>query len=144
MKCPACHRELTERHVGQLRVDVCAGGCGGVWFDTFEPGRIAEETESAGEGLAYIPKDRRLRVDLSKPRHCPRCVAAILKHLPFAPGSRASVDECPDCGGCWMEDGELAQLEFERSQRQGGEDGNKSDSGLIAYLYEVRTGRRKV
>jgi uncharacterized protein len=36
MKCPACFNELTQLQVGSLVVDVCQGGCGGIWFDAFE------------------------------------------------------------------------------------------------------------
>ena len=36
MKCPACFNELTELQVGNLTVDACQGGCGGIWFDAFE------------------------------------------------------------------------------------------------------------
>ena len=36
MKCPACFNQVTEMQVGSLVVDVCDGGCGGIWFDVFD------------------------------------------------------------------------------------------------------------
>ena len=36
MKCPACENELTDKDVGGVTVDICNGGCGGLWFDNFE------------------------------------------------------------------------------------------------------------
>ena len=48
MKCPACFNQLTEMQVGSLVVDVCDGGCGGIWFDAFELQQVDEEDEAAG------------------------------------------------------------------------------------------------
>jgi len=55
------------------------------------------------------------------------------------------VGECPECGGSWLDDGELAQLHFEWSQMQDTMEPHKSagSTGLIQYLYELRTGHRK-
>ena len=49
MKCPACDRELTETQVGAVAVDICQGGCGGVWFDAFELQRVDEQIMPASE-----------------------------------------------------------------------------------------------
>ena len=57
MRCPACFNELTQTQVGSLRVDVCQGGCGGIWFDAFELQRVDEEEEAAGEPLLQIERD---------------------------------------------------------------------------------------
>ena len=43
MQCPACFHQLTQLQVGNLFVDVCQGGCGGIWFDGFELQRVDEE-----------------------------------------------------------------------------------------------------
>jgi len=51
VKCPACFNELTKKQVGSVEVDVCQGGCGGIWFDAFELQRVDEEEERAGEHL---------------------------------------------------------------------------------------------
>ena len=36
MNCPACGNVLKEMTVSDISVDVCQGGCGGIWFDNFE------------------------------------------------------------------------------------------------------------
>jgi Zn-finger nucleic acid-binding protein len=73
MKCPACFNELTEVQVGSLFVDVCQGGCGGIWFDAFELQRVDEEEEKAGEHLLEIRRDPNIAVDPNRKRDCPRC-----------------------------------------------------------------------
>ena len=56
MKCPACSRELAEVQVGSLLVDVCQGGCGGIWFDAFELQRM-DEAHEPGEPLLDLRRD---------------------------------------------------------------------------------------
>jgi len=47
MKCPACFNELAAMQVGSVKVDVCEGGCGGIWLDAFELQQVDEEEEEA-------------------------------------------------------------------------------------------------
>jgi uncharacterized protein len=142
MKCPACSRVLTEKPVGSLCVQVCQGGCGGIWFDTFELNRVLQEDDAVSESLLQIQRDRDVIPDPAQPRCCPRCVDARLNRVLFGPGSRSLVDECPKCGGCWFDDGVLARLQDEGQLRaEAGPAGASFD--LMAYLFELRTGHRK-
>jgi Zn-finger nucleic acid-binding protein len=145
MICPACGRPLTEKQLGSLHMEACQGGCGGIWFDTLELHEVRRETDAAGESLLSTERNRRIQVDPSQPRTCPRCTDVLLKRLLFGAGSQANVDECPKCGGCWLDDDEMAQLRFEQSQLKDSQQAYESDesSDLIKYLYEVRTGRRQ-
>ncbi|MHC4128909.1 MAG: TFIIB-type zinc ribbon-containing protein [Planctomycetota bacterium] len=36
MNCPVCENSLAEKTVESITVDVCEGGCGGIWFDNYE------------------------------------------------------------------------------------------------------------
>ena len=142
MKCPACSNELTTTQIGSLKVEVCAGGCGGIWFDAFELKRVDDESEVAGEPLLHIKRDKRIHVDSTRRRNCPRCTdIRLMRHL-FSPKSRVEVDECPNCGGCWLDHGELAKIRAERSPAQSK---GKADTSLstefIRYLYQARTGQ---
>ena len=87
MKCPACFDELTAFQVGNLTVDVCQGGCGGVWFDAFELQKVDEERESIGEPLLHIERDEHLIVDQSRKRECPRCAGVKLHRHFLAPNA---------------------------------------------------------
>ena len=141
MKCPACFNELTQRQVGTLVVDVCDGGCGGVWFDAFELQQVDEERESAGERLLDIRRDPRVQVDFQRKRLCPRCPEMKLKRHFFSAKRRVEVDECPNCGGYWLDAGELAQIRLEKSDASQGEEGAPStiSSEVIRYLYRLQS-----
>ena len=145
MKCPACFNELTQLQVGSLAVDACQGGCGGIWFDAFEMERVDEEQEAAGEPLLNIRRDERLVVDPSRKRECPRCAGIKLHRHFFSAKRRVEVDQCPNCGGYWLDAGELALIRAEKSQTApatpAGQSGIPKD--VIRYLYRLKTEERR-
>jgi|SRR5271165_2657332 len=145
MKCPACFNELTQTQVGSLVVDVCQGGCGGIWFDAFELQRVDEDAETAGEPLLHIQRDERIVVDTSRKRDCPRCAEVRLYRHFFSAKRRVEVDECPSCGGYWLDGGELAQIRAEKSETARAEQLRHSSvsSTDIRYLYRLKSGLRK-
>ena len=144
MKCPACFNDLTEMQVGSLAVDVCQGGCGGIWFDAFELQRADEEQEVAGERLLNIERDERIQVDPNRKRDCPRCSGVKLKRHFFSPQRRVEVDECPNCGGYWLDAGELAQIRLEKSQttQKVKSSPTSISSDVIRYLYRLQAESR--
>ena len=73
MKCPACGNELKAVGVGDITVDVCENGCGGIWFDQFELQKVDEAHESAGEKLLHIKRDSGASVDPNARLNCPKC-----------------------------------------------------------------------
>jgi uncharacterized protein len=145
MKCPACSNPLTEKTLGNLTVDVCHGGCGGVWFDAFELKRVDDERETTGEALLHIDRDVNLQIDPSRKRECPRCPDMKLKRHLFAPGSHVEVDECPNCGGFWLDAGELGKIRSEKTQTEMIDKARIRRSNVsaevIRYLYQLKTDR---
>jgi uncharacterized protein len=145
MICPACSRELTETQVGAVVVDVCRGGCGGIWFDLFELQRVDEQHEAAGEPLLNIPRDPALKVDFTRKRPCPRCEGIKLKRHFFSAKRQVEVDQCPNCGGYWLDPGELEKI---RAEKAAAADPKLAAGGsisieVIRYLYRVKTGAQK-
>ena len=53
MKCPACENELTEKIFANVPLDVCEGGCGGVWFDWFELQKFDDIIEYHAKSFAH-------------------------------------------------------------------------------------------
>lgn len=145
MKCPACFHELTLVRVGGLEVDVCQGGCGGIWFDAFELQRVDEETETAGEPLLHLRHNERLVVDRSRKRECPRCTGVKLHRHFFSAKRRVEIDECPNCAGYWLDAGELKQIRAEKAQTGDEEQLHPSQlsAEAIRYLYRLRNERRR-
>jgi uncharacterized protein len=144
MKCPACFNELTEIQVGSLAVDVCQGGCGGIWFDAFELQQVDEKDEAAGEPLLHIQRDERLVLDKSRKRECPRCADIKLHRHYFSAKRRVEVDQCPNCGGYWLDAGELAMIRAETSDTAAEAQARHSaiSTDVIRYLYRLRTAPR--
>jgi uncharacterized protein len=145
MKCPACFNELTELQVGHLVLDACQGGCGGIWFDNFELQKVDEEGETAGEPLLYLKRDECIVVDPSRKRDCPRCAGMKLHRHFFSAKRRVEVDQCPNCGGYWLDAGELALIRAEKTQAGTTEQAGRSSTPqeVIRYLYRLRTEHRR-
>lgn len=140
MKCPACDRQLSEVQVGAVAVDVCQGGCGGLWFDAFELQRVDEQHEAAGEHLVNIRRDPKLRVDHSRKRACPRCDGVNLKRHFFSPKIKVEVDVCPGCAGYWLDAGELEKIRLDQKSAAGAKPGQQGQmtTEVIRYLYRLQ------
>ena len=110
MQCPACGNRLEEMTIGDVTVDVCRRGCGGVWFDRFELQKCDEQHEAAGEALLEIERDPTLVVDHDKRRNCPRCEDIVMMRHFFSVQRGVEVDECPQCAGVWLDQGELGAI----------------------------------
>ena len=110
MKCPACGNVLRERTVGDVTVDVCEGGCGGIWFDRFELKKFDEPHESAGAQLLEVERDNAVTVDHTKKRMCPKCDNIVMMRHFFSVKKQVEVDECPGCAGFWLDTGELGKI----------------------------------
>ena len=131
MNCPACQNHLTQKKVQNLTVDVCENGCGGIWFDLFELKKVDEKHEAAGEELLNIKRTPGFKPDYSKRLKCPVCTdMTMLRHF-FSVKHEVEVDECPNCGGFWLDHGELGQI---RSQFKDEEERKKA---ARQYLQEA-------
>ena len=109
MICPACGHELSSLTVGALTIDVCRGGCGGIWFDNFELEKVDEAREQLGQELLGMEFDPGTEVQRTR-RDCPRCIGVVMMQHRFSPDKPVMVDECPKCGGVWLDGGELEDI----------------------------------
>ena len=144
MKCPACFNPLSSTTVGKLTVDVCRGGCGGIWFDAFELQQVDEPQESAGAWLVNIERDPQLQVDTSRKRACPKCEGVKLKRRYFSAKRRIEVDECPGCGGYWLDAGELEKIRDEMDETARQKEAQaisrfQVSGSVLRYIYQLRT-----
>jgi Zn-finger nucleic acid-binding protein len=110
MNCPVCFNYLQQMTVSDVTVDVCKDGCGGIWFDNFELKKFDEPHESAGEKLLDIERDQNRAGDHNKRLNCPKCDDVVMMRHFFSIKKKVVVDECPACGGIWLDAGELAQI----------------------------------
>jgi hypothetical protein len=107
MKCPTCENELTTKNVGEIAVGLCRGGCGGIWFDNYEFKKFDESYESAGEELLNIEVKEKLEVESHRKLGCPKCSDVVMSRHFFSIENHVEIDECPSCGGIWLDLGEL-------------------------------------
>ena len=134
MTCPACGRELTTMTAGPIAVDVCVDGCAGIWLDHYELEKIDEQSEAAGAALLEIPGDPSLAVDLDRQRSCPKCGPEMVMIRHFESVARkASIDECPGCGGIWLDASELNVI---RSEFPGAEARHAAARKMFSEMFD--------
>lgn len=109
MNCPACASPLVALPVEGLVVDVCREGCGGLWFDAFELSKVDQAHEKLGEALVALDFEPTAAI-LPNKRPCPKCPGITMLQHKFSPDKPVMVDECPNCGGVWLDGGELADI----------------------------------
>ena len=108
MRCPACDRPMQARSFGPVEVDVCDPGCSGLWFGRSELAAVDEPHEGIGAALeaALMQPAGPLR---SGPIRCTRCDVVMREHR-YQNVAGVLVDECPDCGGFFLDAGELRAI----------------------------------
>ena len=110
MECPACQYQMSLVTIGNISIDACVGGCGGLWFDQLELKKFDEPPETNGEKLLDIKKKLALKIDSKQKRLCPVCKnVTMMKHF-FSIKRKIEVDECANCGGIFLDGGELAEV----------------------------------
>lgn len=94
-------------------MDVCEGGCGGVWFDNFELRRV---DDAGAHEIRSVHRDFALHVDLERRRTCPKCSDQVMFRRYFSRLKRTQIDECPNCAGIWLDAGEFDAIQQELAE----------------------------
>ena len=133
MNCPACARPLSAHQVGETTLDVCRDGCGGIWFDARELQQVDEPTEPVADDLLALAHDESVTVDRGARRPCPCCPETVMMRHWFTVEREIEVDECPRCGGYFLDRGELAAI---RAQFPGEEARREAARAMFATLFD--------
>ena len=125
-------------------MDICHGGCGGIWFDAFELQRFEGATGTAGEQMLRIERDPHLSVDHTRKRECPRCDGVKLKRHFSSAQRQVEVDQCPNCAGYWLDAGELEKVRAEKAKAAAvaGARSTQIPMATIRALYRQRLEER--
>ena len=101
MNCPKCRVEMLGLALLGVEIEVCPL-CNGSWLDKDE---LRQITRSRGKNAVAV------KVVSKRPTQfrCPRC------RVPLEEGSHVNdpdflIDECGECGGIWLDRGELTRL----------------------------------
>ena len=110
LSCPRCSTPLTPLRVGGTSTDVCEN-CGGLWLDRLELSRFEDPDSVFGDALvAHLRQFPPTLLDHSIRLTCPRHPQVVMLRRWFSPVIPVEIDECPECGGIWLDTDELAQI----------------------------------
>jgi Zn-finger nucleic acid-binding protein len=107
MKCPACGEPLREKSAGGMTLDVCYGGCGGIWFDATELERVDARAATTLHTIWQAPPGH---THPAGQRMCPRCAGQVLDRKWFSDFKKVEIDQCPKCAGIWLDAGEFTRI----------------------------------
>jgi Zn-finger nucleic acid-binding protein len=100
---------MVAEDFGGVNVDVCKNGCKGVWFDWMELSKLDEKNEGLGEALKEALTYERINDENRGQIKCPKC--NILMHIhAYESAKEINVDECYQCGGFFLDSGELKAI----------------------------------
>lgn len=116
--CPKCGMELLEFSYRSIRIDQCCG-CEGIWLDPGELETIerlpkenlfsmefeANWVRATKDQLEAPPEEMEER-KLKTYMRCPRCASPLKEDKDHG----FPVDRCTQCGGVWLDPGEIDQL----------------------------------
>jgi Zn-finger nucleic acid-binding protein len=110
LSCPRDASRLARLRIGGIDADVCEH-CGGLWLDHLELARFEDPADAMGDALvAHLSQFPAPLLDHSRRLRCPRHPGTVMLRGPFSATNRVQVDECPDCGGLWLDADELAAI----------------------------------
>lgn len=108
MMCPKCRREEMKRETfAGIEIDRCPV-CKGMYFDKGELEQMIIKNQTADTFAFSAMSDAMDQV----PAHCTRCDLPMTAHKGPAD---LLVDVCDKCGGIFLDQGELATLQLQRS-----------------------------
>ena len=97
-------------HIGDVEIDLSTG-CGGVWFDQHELEKFDEVHEAAGTLLIeHMQQYHRPLEDAGARLKCPKDIDVVMMRRYYSSRQQIAIDECPQCGGIWLDAEELAGI----------------------------------
>jgi uncharacterized protein len=116
--CPDCAHALATHPVEGVELDICPA-CAGIWFDAGElpklksmGDRLLESVEDFA--VPDVQEEQKPKLD----RKCPACGGEFYSYR-YMYNSPVTIEGCQNCGGTWVQDGELAQMvEYARLPRE--------------------------
>jgi Zn-finger nucleic acid-binding protein len=111
MRCLNCNSEMvnydvTTKH-GELSYDICEK-CGSLWLDRGELDKMAFEVE----GSIEFCSEEEDKTPEAKIKNCPRCDVALAR-VRFLGETDIILHHCKNCGGFWLDGGELDLIDKE-------------------------------
>jgi len=106
MKCLSCSGEMTnylaQKLSSKITYDFCES-CGSLWMDSGELNKMAFKVKGNIESCSIDKAE----MQTEKEKMCPRCERIELDEVIFVGYSDIILDRCNNCGGFWLDGGEL-------------------------------------
>lgn len=117
--CPACGEMMTKIYIPSAKVnlDICLDGCGGIYFDNREFKQFDENSENIDEILKAKLGKQFKEVNQNATRICPVCATTMVKNYASAK-HEIEVDDCYNCGGKFLDHGELLKIRAQFNTEQ--------------------------
>jgi len=112
MKCLNCGTEMTNNDVAtredRISYDMCEK-CGSLWLDAGELDKMAFQVQGS---IEYCEKEKDKEPE-QQARMCPRCDKSTLDKVRFLESDVLYLHYCRNCGGFWLDGGELNLIDQE-------------------------------
>lgn len=119
--CPRTQQPLSPLKVGGVLI-FFNEQFGGVFFPQNVLKDFQYHTEKRGKALAKHLQNIPVKtIDLKARLDCPSCSNVVMMRRFFSLLHEVEIDECPSCGGIWLDGGELSQihaLKLSRAERE--------------------------
>ncbi|WP_046005123.1 zf-TFIIB domain-containing protein [Pseudoalteromonas rubra] len=110
MQCPRTSYPLKPAKVGGIVVYISERS-GGVFFDNLVLSNFTNPADVRAEVLAkHLRQFSAPLGDENARVNCPKCPQIVMMRRYFSPLRVVEIDECPGCGGIWLDTGELDKL----------------------------------
>ena len=110
LNCPRTGTPLHRVRIGGVETDCCED-CGGLWLDRFELAKFEGSANPFGDALAaHLAQFPMRLLDPSQRLRCPRHPAVGMLRRLHSREVAIEIDECPECGGVWLDAAELDQV----------------------------------
>jgi uncharacterized protein len=111
MRCLNCNAEMVNYDVttkkAELSYDLCEK-CGSLWLDAGELDKMAFQVAGS---IEFCSEEEN---KTERPtRKCPRCDDSVLSRVKFLGETNIALDHCRNCGGFWLDGGELNLIDRE-------------------------------
>src|ERR1700739_1110318 len=112
MNCLNCGAEMTDNQVTReqdcISYEMCEQ-CGSLWLDSGELDKMAFQVQGS---IEYCEQEKDEEPE-KQVRKCPRCDDSILDKVRFLESDDIYLHYCRNCGGFWLDGGELNLIDEE-------------------------------
>lgn len=112
MQCLNCGTEMTTNRVitkkDQITYDMCEK-CGSLWLDA---GMLDKMAFQVAGSIEYCEREEKSEPE-NQPPKCPRCGDSTLSKVKFLESDDIQLHYCRNCGGFWLDGGELNLIDKE-------------------------------